>query len=102
MAHAVEIGDFIQTRFREAQSDLPIIGDVRGKGLMVGVELINADRSPAVEIIKEVIKEMGCKGIVLTKCGASALRFAPPLIISKKQAGEGVDIILSVLNRHQW
>jgi 4-aminobutyrate aminotransferase len=102
MAHAVEIGDFIQTRFRQAQSDLPIIGDVRGKGLMVGVELINADGSPAVEIIKEVIKEMGCKGIVLTKCGASALRFAPPLIISKKQAGEGVEIVLSVLGKHQW
>ena len=102
MAHAVEIGDFIQTRFREAQSDLPIIGDVRGKGLMVGVELINADGSPAAEIIKAVIKEMGSKGIVLTKCGASALRFAPPLIISKKQAGEGVDIILSVLSKHQW
>jgi 4-aminobutyrate aminotransferase-like enzyme len=45
---------------------------------------------------------MGCKGIVLTKCGASTLRFAPPLIISKKQAGEGVDIILSVLRKNQW
>ncbi len=102
MANAVEVGDFIQTRFREAQRDLPIIGDVRGKGLMVGVELINADGSPAAEIIKAVIKEMGSKGIVLTKCGASALRFAPPLIISKEQAGEGVDIILSVLRKHQW
>jgi 4-aminobutyrate aminotransferase len=102
MANAVEIGDFIQIRFREAQRDLPIIGDVRGKGLMVGVELINADGSPAGEIIKAVIKEMGSKGIVLTKCGASALRFAPPLIISKEQAGEGVDIILSILSKHQW
>jgi 4-aminobutyrate aminotransferase len=102
MANSVEIGDFIQTRFREVQRDLPIIGDVRGKGLMVGVELINADGSPAVEIIKEVIKEMGSKGIVLTKCGASALRFAPPLIINKEQVEEGVDIILSVLSKHQW
>jgi 4-aminobutyrate aminotransferase len=102
LANAVEIGDHIQTRFREAQNDLPIIGDVRGKGLMVGVELINADGSPAAEIIKAVIKEMGSKGIVLTKCGASALRFAPPLIISKEQAGEGVDVILSVLRKHQW
>lgn len=102
MVNAVKIGDFIQDRFREARSDLPIIGDVRGKGLMVGVELINADGSPAALIIKEVIKEMGSKGIVLTKCGASALRFAPPLIISREQAGEGVDIILSVLRKHQW
>ena len=69
---------------------------------MVGVELVNADGSPAVEIIKAVIKEMGGNGIVLTKCGASALRFAPPLIITTEQAGEGVDIILSVLRKHQW
>jgi 4-aminobutyrate aminotransferase len=102
MAHALEVGNYIQARFREAQIKMPIIGDVRGKGLMVGVELINADGSPAAEIIKAVIKEMGSKGIVLTKCGTSALRFAPPLIISKEQAGEGVDIILSVLRVHQW
>ncbi len=102
MAHAVEIGDFIQTRFNDAQSDLAIIGQVRGKGLMVGVELINADGSPAADIIKEVIKEMGSKGIVMTKCGTSALRLAPPLIISKEQAEEGVDTILSVLSKHQW
>ena len=102
MVNAVEVGEFIQTRFRGAQEELTIIGDVRGKGLMVAVELVNSDGSPAVEIIKAVIKDMGNKGIVLTKCGASALRFAPPLIISKEQAGAGVDIILSVLGSHQW
>ena len=102
MAHGKEIGDLIQERFNQAKSDLPIIGDVRGKGLMVGVELINADGSPAAGIIKNVIKVLGDKGLVMTKCGASALRFAPPLIISKEQAEEGVDIILSELGKHQW
>ena len=102
MAHAVEVGNYIQSRFREAQQKLPIIGDVRGKGLMVAVELINADGSPASEIIKAIIKEMGASGIALTKCGASALRFAPPLIITQEQAGEGVDIIIEMLHRHQW
>ena len=102
MTNAVEVGEFIQNRFKEAQKELAIIGDVRGKGLMVGVELVNADGTPAVEIIKAIIKEMGSKGIVLTKCGASAMRIAPPLIISKKQAAEGVDIILSVIGDHQW
>jgi 4-aminobutyrate aminotransferase len=102
MAHAAEMGDFIQARVNEAKGELPIIGDVRGKGLMVGVELINADGSPAAGIIKEMIKALGSKGIVMTKCGASALRFAPPLIISKEQTEEGVDIILSELRNHQW
>ncbi len=102
MAHGEEIGDFIQARFNEARSEMPIIGDVRGKGLMVGVELINADGSPAAGIIKEMIKALGSEGIVMTKCGASALRFAPPLVISKEQTEEGVDIILSELGKHQW
>jgi 4-aminobutyrate aminotransferase len=102
MAHAIEVGDYIQSRFREAQKELPIIGDVRGKGLMVGVELVNADGSPAGEIIKAVIKEIGASGMALTKCGASALRIAPALVITREQAGEGVDIILNVLHHHQW
>lgn len=101
-AHGEEIGKFIQARFNETKSELPIIGDVRGKGLMVAVELINADGSPAAEIIKEVIKALGKKGIVMTKCGASALRFAPPLIIKKEQVEEGVNIILAELRKHQW
>jgi 4-aminobutyrate aminotransferase len=102
MANALEVGGYIQERFREAQKKLPIIGDIRGKGLMVAVELINKDGSPASESIKSIIKEMGGKGIVLTKCGASALRFAPPLIITREQAGEGVDIIIEMLRKHQW
>jgi 4-aminobutyrate aminotransferase len=102
MARAVEVGAYIQSRFRETQRKLPVIGDVRGKGLMVGVELINADGGPAVEIVRALIKEVGASGIALTKCGASTLRFAPPLIITQEQAGEAVDTILEVLGRHQW
>jgi 4-aminobutyrate aminotransferase len=102
MANAVEIGDYIQDQFIEAQKELPIIGDVRGKGLMVGVELVNADGSPAGEIIKAIIKDIGALGIALTKCGASALRFAPPLIITREQAAEGVSIIIEMLREHQW
>jgi 4-aminobutyrate aminotransferase len=102
MEHATQLGNHIQERFKAAQKDLPIIGDVRGKGLMVGVELINADGSPASENIKAIIKKIGAKGIVLTKCGASALRIAPPLIITQEQADFGVDRILELLREHQW
>jgi len=102
MSNAVGIGNYIQKRFIKAQEELPIIGDIRGKGLMVAVELINAEGSPAGEIIKTLVKEMSSKGIVLTKCGASSIRFAPPLIITREEAGEGVDIIIEVLRRHQW
>jgi len=96
-AHGEEIGEYIQACFNEAKNELPIIGDVRGKGLMVA-----ADGSPAEDIIKELIKALGKKGVVMTKCGASALRFAPPLIINKEQTIEGVNIILSELRKLQW
>jgi 4-aminobutyrate aminotransferase len=102
MDHAVEVGDEVQSRFREARRELPIIGDVRGRGLMVAVELVNADGGPASEAIKAVIKEIGASGIVLTKCGASSLRIAPPLIITRQQAGKGVAVILDTLGRHSW
>jgi len=102
MARAVEVGDYIQDQFREARQKLPLIGDVRGKGLMVGVELINADSSPAGEIVKAVIKESRTRGIVLTKCGASTLRFAPPLIITREQAEKEATAILEILHDHQW
>jgi 4-aminobutyrate aminotransferase len=102
MAHAVELGDHIQSRFCEAQKELPMIGDVRGKGLMVGIELVRPDGSPAGETVKTVIKEIAASGLVLTKCGISSLRIAPPLIITQEQASQGVDIIIQVLRRNQW
>ncbi len=102
MAHAVEVGNGIQGLFREAKQTLPIIGDVRGKGLMVGVELINADGSPASEVAKAVIREAAAQGVILTKCGASTLRLAPPLIVTQEQAGKGVAVILDLCGRHQW
>jgi len=100
--NAISVGDHIQSRFREAQKELPIIGDVRGKGLMVAAELVNPDGSPAREVIKKVTKEIGDHGVAIIKCGASSLRIAPPLIITQEQADEGVDIIIEVLRRYQW
>jgi len=102
LSNAVRVGEHIQSRFRQAQADLPIIGDVRGKGLMVAVELVNGDGSPAREAIKGLIKEISTKGLVLTKCGASSVRIAPPLIITEDQADFGVDVILEVLGQNQW
>jgi len=100
--NAEKMGTIIQNQLRKAQINFPIIGDVRGKGLMVGGELINEDGSPAVEIIKGIIKEMGKQGIVLTKCGASTIRFAPPLTITEDQVEKGLSIILDVVKRYQW
>ena len=54
------------------------------------------------EAIKSLVKEMGARGLVLTKCGASSIRIAPPLIITRDQADFGVDVITEVVRRNQW
>jgi 4-aminobutyrate aminotransferase len=92
------VGDHMQARFKAAQKDMPIIGDVRGKGLMVGVELVDQNgESLKVEQVKHIIKELGSKGVVMTKCGQSALRIAPALSIPQAVADEALEIILLVL-----
>lgn len=98
LENAVSVGDYIQSRFKVAQKELEIIGDVRGKGLMVGVELVNHQGQPiAVEQVKQIIKKLGAAGVVMTKCGQSALRIAPALSITRDIADEVVDIVAKVL-----
>ncbi len=102
MQNAEKLGDYIKDKLISLQKDFPIIGDVRGKGLMIGAELVNKDGTPANEIIKEVIKEVASQGVVLTKCGASTIRFAPPLIIDEDQLDEGLSTIIMILKKYQW
>lgn len=98
LENAVQIGDHIQARFERVQAELPIIGQVRGKGLMVAVDLVNRGGSPiTADQVKKIIKKLGASGVVMTKCGQSALRLAPALILTQEQADEAVDIMLNVL-----
>jgi 4-aminobutyrate aminotransferase len=100
LENAVQVGDHIQARFKQAQADLAIIGQVRGKGLMIAVDLVNREGCPiTVDQVKEIIKKLGAAGIVMTKCGQSALRLAPALILSQEQADAAVDIMLDVLRK---
>ena len=98
MENAVLVGDHIQSRFKAAQKDLWIIGEVRGKGLMIGLELVNRQgQQITVEQVKQIIKNLGKAGVVMTKCGQSALRIAPALSITRDIAYEVIDIIVKVL-----
>lgn len=101
LENALRVGDHIQQRFKAVQDDLPIIGQVRGKGLMVAVELINQQGQPIiVEQVKRIIKKLGVAGVVMTKCGQSALRIAPALSITCDEADAAVDIVIDVLKAY--
>ncbi|MGC9021439.1 MAG: aminotransferase class III-fold pyridoxal phosphate-dependent enzyme, partial [Candidatus Methanodesulfokora sp.] len=83
----------------ELQEDHEMIGDVRGKGLMVGVELVKDRRTkePARKERDMIIEEAFKKGLMLLGASKSALRLAPPLIIKREEIDIAIEIIDSVI-----
>ena len=81
---------------RELQHKHPIIGDVRGKGLMIGVELVRDRKTKerAVEERNALVQAMFRRGVLILGAGRNAIRLAPPLVLSKDQA----DSVLTVLD----
>ena len=70
------------------------IGDVRGKGLMIGVELVR-DKHTKERAIKErnqLLTNCFKKGLIILGCGENSVRFLPPLIINRKQAAKALEI----------
>ena len=85
--------------FEKARETLPGIGDVRGLGLMLGVELVEPGtaRSDAARI-REVLKAAARASVILTKCGEATLRIAPPPNITREQIDVGLGALLDVLH----
>jgi len=94
--HAEAMGDELQTRLRAIQRQAACLGDVRGRGLMVGVEIVDRDRSavggPAYcpELARRIQRECLRRGLILELGGrqGSVVRFLPPLIVSPEQIGQ--------------
>ena len=66
----------------------PLVGDVRGKGLMIGIELVQdrTTKARAVEERNALVQAMFRRGVLVLGAGRNALRLAPPLVLSKAQA----------------
>jgi 4-aminobutyrate aminotransferase len=78
----------------EIKSRHPSIGDVRGKGLMIGVEFVKdrETKEPAGELTERVVEKGFERGLLMLSCGKSVIRVAPPLSISKSEMDEGLRI----------
>jgi 4-aminobutyrate aminotransferase len=94
---AVEKGTHLMKRLKELKYKYPVIGDVRGIGLMIGVELVEENKDPAFEKRELIIKKALDSGLILLPAGDSVIRFAPPLIISKNEIDKGLEIFEEAL-----
>ncbi len=98
-ANAAAVGEYFMERLRQMQPDFECIGDVRGKGLMIGCELITdrATRKPATALCQRVLTRAYHNGLILLSCGTSTLRFIPPLMVSRAQVDEAIAMLRTAL-----
>jgi 4-aminobutyrate aminotransferase len=95
LENAVKQGAYIMSRFEEMKEKYEVVGDVRGKGLMVGIEIVKNKKTKAFgdEEAKEIVELTWKKGVLLITAGRSTLRIAPPLTISRDLIDEALPII---------
>ena len=87
-----KVGAFFIEELQKLQKKHPVIGDIRGVGLMIGAEFIQKDGSPATEYVGKLEQLAFRKGLLLLSCGKSTIRFAPPLIITEHDVKVGLEI----------
>jgi 4-aminobutyrate aminotransferase len=105
LGRAAALGEEIKGAFTDAMSTVKAIGDVRGNGLMVGIEVV-ADRKTKEPLAGEKVGEIAFKllnrGILMTPCGrhGNVFRFMPPLTIPRDYAVKATDIMLDILKAY--
>jgi 4-aminobutyrate aminotransferase/(S)-3-amino-2-methylpropionate transaminase len=96
VARARELGDSMLASLRSLQQDVAIIGDVRGRGAMVAIELIEpGTKTPNAAATKTIVGYCQQHGVIAITCGTygNVIRLLPPLIISDEQLADGLSVL---------
>ena len=96
------IGELLQTRLRTLQQRFPVIGEIRGVGAMVAMELVknSSPEQPDAELTRALVLAAAAQGLVILSCGvySNVIRFLSPLTISDALLGEGLDKLEAALS----
>jgi 4-aminobutyrate aminotransferase len=94
LAKATETGEFILDALTEMEARHPSIGEVRGRGLMVGVEFVKdrQTKERAIALRDDIIQRAFEMGLLLIPCGTNSLRLTPPLNIERPLVEEGLHL----------
>jgi 4-aminobutyrate aminotransferase len=98
--NAEVVGEYLLGSLRALMDKHPIIGDVRGKGMMIGVELVRdrVTKERATTERDRIVQLMFHKGVLILGAGRNAIRFAPPMVLTKDQADSIVRIFDEALS----
>ncbi len=95
LPHVRAMGDRMVAGMRRLQERYPVIGDVRGRGLMIGVEFVKdrTTREPYPELVDRLTERAFQKGLLLLGAGKSVIRLAPPLVLDEYDVDTGLGIL---------
>jgi len=98
-SQAAALGQYLKQGLTELQQKHPIIGDIRGHGLMLGAELVQDDKSPAAQQLDNILEQMKNRGFLIGKNGPdrNVMAFQPPLVITKKDLDNLLNNLSDVL-----
>jgi 4-aminobutyrate aminotransferase len=101
MANAARVGAMMMERLEGWKRSHPTVGDVRGRGLMIGIELVKdkATREPAAVQRNRVETLAFERGLMVLGCGENSIRLCPPLIVSEREAMVALDILEDALTQ---
>jgi len=99
LENATKLGAHLMTRLKEMQKKYPIIGDVRGKGLMVAAEIVKDPDTKefGAELSQEIMMKCFKRGLAIITSGKSTMRFVPPLVITRELLDAGLDVFEGVV-----
>jgi 4-aminobutyrate aminotransferase len=99
LENATKQGAYIMKRLEELKEQSEIVGDVRGKGLMIGLEIVadKENKKPAPDKASEVMRRSWKRGVAIITCGVSTIRIVPPLNITRELVDSAIEIIEDVV-----
>jgi len=93
--NAAPMGEYILKRISDWPAKHPIVGHVRGRGLMIGIELVKSQetREPYPEARRQILQRAFEQGLLILGCGESTVRLMPPLIVEREHADAALEIL---------
>jgi len=94
LQNAAEMGEYLSEVLSQMQTRHPSIGDVRGKGLMIGVEFVEDRETKAFaeKLRDRIVENAFRRGLLLLGCGKSTIRISPPLCVTRDEVDEAMEI----------
>jgi 4-aminobutyrate aminotransferase len=95
IANAARMGEYIFGRIADWREKHAIVGDIRGKGLMIGIEIVKDQKTkePNPQARNKVVQLAFQKGLLMLGCGENSLRLMPPLIVEREQADFALEVL---------